>query len=318
MKSLSPTTLGMLLALLAYAVYAFSDAMVKGLGGSLGPFEIGFITTLFSIIPAAMVKPKEERWRDTFKLAHPWLVHAIALLRTISAVSITYSFVSIPLAEAYSLVFLIPVFTTILSVLVLRETVTLDRWALILVSFVGVMLVVRPGFRELHPGHLTALFCAICAALSIICMRMVSGKEKRTTLFVMPGLYTLAANGAVLLVTGVTLPDWTLLVGLVACGVLGGIGYLLQIVAVAKAPASRIVPTQYSQIVWALLLGALFFAEFPDAVGIAGLGVVVAAGIANVFVDGARARIAGRWSEYRGRRERPGPTGFQGPGPDPV
>jgi drug/metabolite transporter (DMT)-like permease len=109
-----------------------------------------------------------------------------------------------------------------------------------------------------------------------------------------------------------------LLGALLVCGMLGGIGYLLQIAALSKAPASREAPTQYSQLVWALIYGASFFNEVPDAVGIAGLGLVVASGIANVFADGARARIAGRWAEYRGRREISEPTGFQGPGPDPV
>src|SRR5690348_3112865 len=126
MKSLSPTALGVLLALLAYAVYSWSDAMVKGLGGSLGPFEIGFITTIFSLIPAAVAKPRQERWRDTFKFRHPWLVHAIGVLRTVSAVAVTYSFVTIPMAEVYSIVFLVPVFSTILSVIVLKEEVKLE------------------------------------------------------------------------------------------------------------------------------------------------------------------------------------------------
>ena len=85
MRSLSPATLGVVLALLAYAAYSTGDAMVKGLGGSLGPFEIGFFTTVFSIIPALFSKPKDERWRDTFKLSRPWLMTVIAVCRTASA-----------------------------------------------------------------------------------------------------------------------------------------------------------------------------------------------------------------------------------------
>jgi drug/metabolite transporter (DMT)-like permease len=318
MRGLSPAALGVVLALCAYAVYSTSDAMVKGLGGSLSPFEIGLFTTIFSIIPAIFSKPKADRWRDTFRFNRFWMVQLIGLTRTICAISITYSFVTIPLAEAYSIVFLTPVFATILSVLVLREEVTLDRWALVIVSFVGVLIVVRPGFRELELGHITAVICAVCAAISVIAMRMISGTERRITLFVMPGLYTLVTNLVLIIATGFSWPSWTLLGGLLVCGVLGGVGYLMQITALSKAPASRVAPTQYSQLVWALVFGAAFFNEVPDAVGLAGLGLVVASGVANVFADGARARIAGRWAEYRGRREINEPTGFQGPGPDPV
>jgi drug/metabolite transporter (DMT)-like permease len=318
MRSLSPATLGVVLALLAYAAYSTGDAMVKGLGGSLSPFEIGFFTTVFSIIPALFSKPKDERWRDTFKLSRPWLMTVIAVCRTASAMLITYSFVTIPLAEAYSLVFLIPVMTIILSVLILREPVTLDRWALVVLSFIGVVIVVRPGFKDLELGHLTAFLCAISAAISVTAMRMVSGKERRVSLFALPGLLTLAANAAFLVILGATWPTWELLAGLLVCGILGGIGYMLQIAAVAAAPASRVAPMQYSQIVWALLFGALFFSEAPDAIGLVGLAVVVIAGIGNIFADGARTRLAGRWAEYRARRDNPSPDDFKGPGPDPV
>src|SRR5690606_10096184 len=121
--------------------------------------------------------------------------------------------------------------------------------------------------------------------------------------FVVPALYTLAANAVALAIVGFTWPSWMLLGGMLVCGALAGVAYLLQITALAKAPASRVAPTQYSQLVWALLFGAIFFNELPDAVGLVGLAIVVASGVANVFADGARARIAGRWAEYRGRRE---------------
>ncbi|MDB5540480.1 MAG: hypothetical protein JWQ89_2207 [Devosia sp.] len=318
LRALTPASLGVLCALVAYAVYSTADALIKGLGADLSVFEIGFFTTLFSIIPALFTKPKAERWRDTFKLSRPWLMLLIAVARTASAMLITYSFVTIPLAEAYCLVFLIPVLTIILSVLVLHERVSIDRWALVIISFLGVLLVVRPGFRELELGHLTAFGCAISAAISVTAMRLVSSHERRVSLFALPGLVTLVANVVGLAIVGFAWPNWLLLGGLLVCGVLGGVGYLLQIAAVTLAPASRIAPMQYSQVIWALLFGALFFAEVPDALGLAGLGVVVAAGLANVFSDGARARIAGRWAEYRGRRERTDPTGLNGSGPDPV
>jgi drug/metabolite transporter (DMT)-like permease len=318
LRGLTPASLGVLCALAAYAAYSIADALIKGLGPELSVFEIGLFTTLFSIIPAMFAKPKAERWRDTFKLSRPWLMILIAIARTASAMLITYSFVTIPLAEAYCLVFLIPVLTIVLSVAILRERVSIDRWALVIISFLGVLLVVRPGFRELELGHLTAFGCAISAAISVTAMRLVSSQERRVSLFALPGLFTLAANGIGLAIIGFAWPSWMLLGALLVCGVLGGIGYLLQIVAVSLAPASRIAPMQYSQVIWALLFGALFFAEVPDALGLAGLGVVVAAGLANVFSDGARARIAGRWAEYRGRRERNDPSGMQGPGPDPF
>lgn len=118
----------------------------------------------------------------------------MAALRVVSSVTITYSFVTIPLAEAYCLVFLIPVFITILSVVVLKEQVGIDRWVLVLVSFAGVLLVVRPGFRELELGHLTALICACSAAFAATITRLIATEERRISVFMLPTLYILAST----------------------------------------------------------------------------------------------------------------------------
>jgi drug/metabolite transporter (DMT)-like permease len=312
-RTMSRTTLGVLFALACYLIYTIADAMVKGLGDTLGIFEIGLFVTAFSLLPGVFAKPRGERWRDALKFVHPAITNTIGVLRTASAMFVTYSFVTIPLAEAYCIVFLIPVFITILSVIVLREEVSAERWALMLLSFAAVLLVVRPGFRELELGHLTALGCALCAALATTFTRMISGSERRLSLFLAPGLYTLVFNVVMLAILGYQAPDLPDLLMLLAAGLLGGVGYIFQITALAYAPASRVAPMQYTQMVWALILGAVFFAEVPDSIALIGLSILIIAGIANVLADGARARIASRWAAYRARREANPPPPVQGP-----
>ena len=311
--AISRTTLGVGFAVACYLIYTIADAMVKGLGDTLGIFEIGLFVTAFSLLPGVFAKPKGERWRDGLRFVHPRITNAIGILRTASAMFITYSFVTIPLAEAYCIVFLIPVFITILSVIVLREEVSFERWGLMLLSFAAVLLVVRPGFRELELGHLTALGCALCAALATTFTRMISGTERRLSLFLAPGLYTLVFNVVMLAILGYKVPDVADLLMLVAAGLLGGFGYLFQITALSYAPANRVAPMQYTQMIWALILGAIFFAEVPDSVALVGLAILIITGIANVLADGARARIASRWAEYRARREANPPPPVQGP-----
>jgi len=316
MKS-SILPIGVLFAIAAYATYSWADGIIKFLGGSLGIFEIGAFTTLFSVLPALFAKPKAEIWRDTFKLRRPVLVNIMAALRVVSAVSITYSFVTIPLAEAYCLVFLIPVFITILSVVVLKERVGIDRWVLMLVSFAGVLLVVRPGFRELELGHLTALLCAFSAAFAATITRLVASEERRISLFMLPTLYILGFNVA-MMGFGFAWPTLAELAVLLCCGVLGGIGYLCYIAALANAQASQVAPMQYTQIVWALIMGALFFNEIPDTIALGGLAVVVTAGIVGILIDGNRTRIAGRFAAYRMRKSGANPEPPPIPGPREV
>jgi drug/metabolite transporter (DMT)-like permease len=315
---LSTSTLGIVIALFAYGTYSTADAVVKFLGNSLNVFEIGLFITVFSILPALLFKPKTEQWRDTFKFRRPVLMHAIGVTRMIAALCATFAFVTIPLAEVYCIVFLIPIFTALLSIIILKEKVSAARALLMLLSFAGVLLVVRPGFRELQLGHLATLLCAVLAAASVVMTRLVSNDERRISLFVIPGVYSFVVNGIAAAIVGFGDMSLVTLLWLITGGIIGGIGYLLQIKSLELSPASLVAPAQYTQIAWALFFGALFFQEFPDALGIAGLVVVVIAGVGNVVADGARARIAGRWAEYRAAQPAKGPTGLDGPGPDPV
>ncbi|RYE74273.1 MAG: DMT family transporter [Hyphomicrobiales bacterium] len=211
-----------------------------------------------------------------------------------------------------------PVFITILSVVVLKEEVGLDRWVLVLVSFAGVLLVVRPGFRELELGHLTALICSGSAAFAATITRLVSSQERRISLFMMPTIYTLGFNVAAMLAFGFAWPTLAEFGELLACGVLGGVGYLFYIAALANAQASQVAPIQYTQIVWALVMGALFFNELPDAVALVGLAVIVVAGITGILIDGNRTRIAGRFAAYRMRKTGANPEPPPLPGPRDV
>jgi drug/metabolite transporter (DMT)-like permease len=293
---------GVLYAIVAYSVYSCGDAVIKGFGQSLSIFEIGFFVALFSLIPALFAKPKGERWRESFKLKHPRLVHLRAFSGVTSSVLVTYAFVNIPFAEAYSLVFMMPLFITAMSVLLLKERVDGLRWAMLSLGFLGVMLVVRPGFRELELGHLAALCCAFFGAMTTTILRVVAPAEKRVSLIALPALYVLVVNAA-LMVPSFVVPTLEQFAMLIVSGALIGLGHILLIAATRNAPASQVAPIQYLQIVWAIGLGAFFFTEYPDWIAYVGIGVVVLSGLANVAFDGARTRIAGRFAEYRARRD---------------
>ncbi|MBU1335595.1 MAG: DMT family transporter [Alphaproteobacteria bacterium] len=292
---------GVIYAVVAYSVYSCGDAIIKGFGQDLSVFEIGFFIAVFGLIPAAFAKPKGERWHDSFRLKHPFLVHLRSFTGVASAILVTVSFTTIPFAETYSLVFMMPLFITVMSVLFLKEKVDAIRWAMLALGFLGVMLVVRPGFRELELGHLTALLCAVFGASTTTILRVIAPTEKRVSLIVLPALYVIVIN-AVLMAPSFIMPTAQQFGLLAASGSMVGMGHILLIAATRNAPASQVAPIQYVQIVWAIGLGAFFYFEYPDFVAYIGLAVVVLSGLVNVFIDGARTRIAGRFAEYRARR----------------
>lgn len=292
---------GVLYAIVAYSVYACGDAIIKGFGQNLSVFEIGFFVGVFGLIPAVFAKPRGERWRDSFKLKHPFLVHLRSFTGVTSSILVTVSFTTIPFAEAYSLVFMMPLFITVMSVFILKERVDAIRWAMMALGFLGVMLVVRPGFRELEFGHLTALLCAVFGASTTTILRIIAPTEKRVSLIALPALYLIITN-AVLMAPSFVMPTPLQFGLLAASGSLVGIGHILLIAATRNAPASQVAPIQYVQIVWAIALGAFFYFEYPDLLAYIGMAVVVLSGLINVFIDGARARVAGRFAEYRARK----------------
>ena len=292
---------GILLGFLSFAVFSCGDACIKALGGRLSIFEVGFFATLVAFIAVPFVKRPSERWRDMFRMHNPKLV----LLRTIAGVMAgmlgIYSFTHLPLAEVYALMFLAPLFVTILSIPFLGETVGWRRALAILLGFLGVLLVVRPGFRELLPAHLAATGIALCGAVTVLVLRALGPTEKRITLMGVVFFAALVINGAIML-GDFRLPAPTDILLIAVAGLCGGGGHMLLMAATRAAPANRIAPAQYSQIVWAVTLGALFFGEFPDATAFAGIALVTFAGLFT-FVREEKRGVEGprAWTMVWGR-----------------
>jgi drug/metabolite transporter (DMT)-like permease len=288
---------GVLLALIAYASYSCSDAVVKSLGGQFTVFEIGFFSTLFAGCFLLFSRPADERWRDFWRTRRPWAVQIRAWAGIASGMLSVYAFTTIPLAEVYALIFLAPLFVTILSTVVLKEKVGPWRWLAVVAGFVGVMLVVRPGFRELHLGHLAAFTIAFLAATNVILMRSLAQQEKRTTMLGVLIGYGLLFNGIGAAATSFTLPNAIQLLWLGLAGIFTAGGQLLQLLAMKYAPANRVAPTHYSQIVWAVILGALFFREYPDLLSLVGLAIVSGSGLLTMVREEVRFGTV-RWNPF--------------------
>lgn len=286
-----------LLALLAYAIWAWGDALVKSLGGGLPVFEIVFFVSVFAAIPILMRRPREERWRDFWQMKRPWAVQLRAAAGVVAGFCGAYAFTTIPLAEAYALIFLSPFFITVLSVLILKESVGPWRWFAVVAGFAGVLLVVRPGFRELSLGHLAALGVAFLFALSLILLRSLASQEKYTTLFGVGMLYNLVAYGVATAAIGFTVPDPSQMLRLALVGACSAAGQILLLYVSRIAPANLIAPTHYSQIAWAVLLGAVFFSEYPDALALTGLFVLACAGLLTVMRERLKLGTV-RWNPF--------------------
>ncbi len=286
---------GVLLGFMAFAAFAASDAFVKSLRGSLPAYEAVFFGAALGLTALPFIKGSDDRWRDVVRAQRPglWLVRALA--SAMGSIAAVMAFTALPMAEAFALIFLLPIFVTILSVLVLKEAVGWRRWSAVVAGFVGVLVVLRPGFRVLGIGHLAAIVCGLSGAVSMIALRMAGPHEKRVTLYGAGMVGSMLVAG-LLMLANFRWPDlaqWGLLLGY---GLLAALGSVLLMLATQKAPANHVAPTQYSQMLWAVLLGYVVFhdrLDWPMAIGIA---IILGAGL---FTFVREDRVTRWWKRMR-------------------
>jgi len=268
---------GLVLAFLAFAFFAWGDAVVKEIGHGLDPFEVTFFGYIIPLVLSPVFMTPGSRGLDLVRWNRPWLM-AIRLTFVAAATPLSVmTFRSLPFAEAFALLFLMPSLVTILSIFVLKEHVRWRRGLAVCAAFLGVLIIVRPGFKELLPGHFVALASALCSAAVVITGRMIGHSEKRFTLIGTVFLSTAVVSG-LLMVPGFTWPtpyQWLLLAAFAATTF---VAQALFTIATLYVPADRLSSAQYSQILWALVIGAIFFDEWPDALAFVGIVIVVGAG----------------------------------------
>lgn len=269
---------GVLLGFMAFAAYAISDAFVKLLSGSLPAYEAVFFGALLGLTALPFIKRRGDCWREVIIAKRPalWLVRAVA--GAVGTTAAVISFTALPMAEAFALIFLMPIFVTILSVLLLQEHVGWRRWSAVIAGFVGVLVVLRPGFRELGVGHLAALICGLAGAVSMIALRMTGAQEKRVTLYGAGVIGPLLLTGVLMLwdFRWPGLHQWLLLLGY---GLLAALGAILLMLATQKAPANHVAPTQYSQMLWAVFFGYVLFNDPLDWPMLVGIVIILGAGL---------------------------------------
>lgn len=281
------TPQGILLAFLAFAAYAVSDASVKLLHGSLSAYEAVFFGALSGVVALPLLRAPGERYLAVFRARRPsmWLLRAGAAL-TGSLGSVT-AFTHLSMAEAFCLLFLMPTFVTLLSVIFLREPVGWRRWLAVLLGFVGVLVVLRPGFRELNIGHLGAVVGGLSGAVTVVMMRAHGRSESRLSLYG-AGLVGPVVGCGLLMLPSFVWPGPMQWVWLMGYGLLMAAGNALVMLASQRAPASLVAPAQYSQMLWAIAFGYLVFGDHLEPVMAVGVGIIILSGVMTFLREQVR------------------------------
>jgi drug/metabolite transporter (DMT)-like permease len=282
------TTRAIAVMLLAMFLFACMDAVNKDLSQTYAIAQILWVRFVFFLGFAALLARQRMPLRRAVRSGAFWLqtIRSLVLIGEIGTFILALHF--LPLADVHALAAITPLLVTALSVPILGERVDWQRWAAVGAGFVGVLIIVRPGFVQLDWHIFIALAGALFFAVYQIMLRVAARYDPPETTV----LYSALVGTVVLSAIGPfswKWPDaeaWALLL---LGALLGSCAHFALTKALQLGEASQLQPYGYTLMVWAAVIGFLAFGQFPDAFTVAG-GVIIAASGMYAFARERSAR----------------------------
>lgn len=268
----------LLLVVCAVALFSLADAVAKYLSATQPVSLLVFARYVLQAL--AMIIAFGPRKRLGLVRTRQLKLH---LLRGCLLLVCSVLFISalrwLPLADATALNFTSPVLVVLMSMALLNERLTRARWAFVVAGFAGMLLIVRPGAGVLQGAALLALGSAGFYALYQTLTRKLRDEDPLVLLFY-PALC--GATLMTILLPFIDVPmnvTWAEFGLGCLFGTLATTGHFLFIVALRRAQASALTPYTYVQLIWATLLGWLWFGNFPNAYSLTGMAVIASSGL---------------------------------------
>jgi drug/metabolite transporter (DMT)-like permease len=253
---------------------SFGDALGKYIVAS---YPVGQLLFLRAVASLALLSPLIWRSRHEFmRLERPGLHLLRVVLSTLEVAAFFVAVMYLPLADVITFYLASPIFVTALSALVLREQVGWRRWCAVGVGFCGVLIAMQPSAQTITWPALIALGGSTCFAVLMLITRSLRGASD--TVLASSQFVGTLVFGALLLPFGwvtPSLPGFGLfaLAGAISVGALLCVNRSLKL-----APASVVVPYQYSMIVWAVIFGYVVFGDVPTLATLIGAAIIIGAG----------------------------------------
>ncbi|MGE7369877.1 DMT family transporter [Neorhizobium sp. NPDC001467] len=281
-KSLAPAiggnavAMGIILMLVGILMFALNDAMGKWLVAS---FSVGQVLLMRSFGAFVVLGPMLAR-RPLSSLVNVEKPH-LQLARVVMATADTGLFyaavVYLPLADVMTFYMAGPIYVAAISHFLLGERIGWRRWLAVTIGFIGVVVALRPSEAMLSWPSIFGLVGSLSFALSMVLGRVLRSTSD-TTLVTWQTLACLV-TGAVLCIGGWSPFDLKQLLALLLLGIVSCSAHLMITRSLKLAPASVLAPLQYTLLLWAILFGWIFFAEFPDLQTLIGAAIIVLSGL---------------------------------------
>src|SRR6188508_561909 len=266
---------GIGLMLLSIFMFSFGDALGKFM---VATYSVGQLMWLRACAALLVLLPIIWQQRAEFRrIERPWLQLLRVLLSTLEVAAFFLATVYLPLADVITYYLASPIFVTALSGIVLGEHVGWRRWTAILIGFCGVLIALGPSAQTVSWPAMIALG----GSLSFSLLMLITRSLRATPDIVLASSQFAGtfALGALMSPFGWVTPGVGSLVLFAAAGLISVAALLCVNRSLKLAPASVVVPYQYSMIVWAVLFGYVVFGDVPSPATIVGAAIIIGAGI---------------------------------------
>ena len=273
----NPNAKGILWQIIGMLFFGSMDAVSKHLTSSLPVIEILWVRYLFFALFGLLLAVHYSGLRG-LRTSIPFLQIARGLALVFEIVLFTYAFRYLPLADAHVMAASVPLIVLALAVPILKERVGNRRWIAVVLGFLGVLIILRPGFGNWQPILFLPLLGAFGFAVYLVLTRMAAKFDTIGT----SAFYTGVVGLSVLTIflplewKTPTIEEWG---WLLLASVLGLCGHISVIKALSMAEASVLQPFFYVVLVWATFLGFIIFDDIPDFITIIGACIIVGSGL---------------------------------------
>ena len=271
---MSKNILGLFYMLVSVTFFSLMDVCVK-LTGEYALGEILFFRSLFGFLPIFFLIPK-DRLKNFYKTQKIGLHLWRSLFGAIAMASIFIALRNLELAETVAMTFAGPIFVTLFSIFFLSEKVGLTRWSAVILGFIGVIFISRPGFETANIFYIfPIIFCLGFAAVCILIRKLTLYGESVWLIAFYFTLVSGLAGLATLPFGGWLIPTKIDFILLALIGIFGSVANLLLTQSYKLAEVSLTTPLKYLALVYAIAFGFFIFQEIPSSYTIFGAGLVV-------------------------------------------
>ena len=272
------TMLGIALMISAMLIFPFLDVCAKFLGEwGIPVIEIVWARLFFGMLITAPILVAQEGIQSL--LPKETKFNALRAFFLVASTMMFFGALRYQgVAETLAIYFVQPLFITGLAPILLKEKVGINRWTAVAIGFIGVLIIIRPGYLQLNPGVFLSLGAGLGSAITMLLTRKLAGNRSALANTYYTNFFG-SIFATVLLIPFWHTPNSNILLIMLLLATIGTFANYLTILAMQHAEASLLAPLGYTEMITAVLAGWYFFGNFPDGWTFVGVAILIACAI---------------------------------------